>query len=51
MIPYAQLLRSFHTHRVARLMVEDYGQFGPPGSRDRAMSFIGAHGVSFLTVC
>jgi fatty acid desaturase len=43
-----ELLFSWHRHRVRRVFSEDYGLPGE-GSR-RADSFIGAHGVSFLTV-
>jgi fatty acid desaturase len=43
-----ELLLSWHRNRVRRVFCEDYGVPGE-GSR-RAESFIGAHGVSFLTV-
>jgi fatty acid desaturase len=42
-----QLLGSFHRHRVARVMAEDYGSVTADG--DRAGGFLGAVGVSFLT--
>lgn len=48
-IPYAELVRSFHAHRLARLETGEYG--GPDhNAADRAASFVGAHGVSFLNV-
>jgi fatty acid desaturase len=42
-----QLLRSYHRHRVARVLAENYGSVSPSG--DRAGEFLGAIGVSFLT--
>ena len=42
-----ELLGSFHRHRVARVMAEDYGTVSAAG--DRAGGFLGAVGVSFLT--
>ncbi|MFM9836358.1 MAG: fatty acid desaturase family protein [Methylophilaceae bacterium] len=46
-IPMRQLLKSFHRHRITRLVSDDYGtlEFKPNG----ADGFIGAVGVSFLT--
>jgi fatty acid desaturase len=41
------LIRSYHRHRVARILAEDYGHVAPDG--DRAGGFLGAVGVSFLT--
>ena len=46
-LPLAQLLASFHRHRVTRVLAEDYGDVGAHG--DRAGNFVGAVGVSFLT--
>jgi fatty acid desaturase len=42
-----QLAASFHRHRVARVLAEDYGSVAAAG--DRAGGFLGAVGVSFLT--
>jgi fatty acid desaturase len=47
-MPLPELLSSWHRNRVRRVCADDYGGVGDgPG---RADSFIGAHGVSFLTV-
>ena len=47
-MPLSELLRTWHRHRVDRVTCDDYGALGEgPG---RADDFIGAHGVSFLTV-
>jgi fatty acid desaturase len=48
MLPLAQLLRTWHRNRVRRVLADDYGapSRGPGG----ADNFVGAHGVSFLTV-
>ncbi len=47
-MPLHELLRTWRRHRVARVTSDDYGIPGQgPG---RADGFIGAHGVSFLTV-
>jgi fatty acid desaturase len=48
-LPLAELLRTWHRHRVSRVACDDYGAPGAAGPR-RADAFIGAHGVSFLTV-
>ena len=48
LLPFGQLLRTFHRNRLARILDDDYGAVGE-GER-RADSFVGAHGVSFLTV-
>ena len=48
-IPVSQLLRSFHTHRVRRVLSGDYGQVMAAGAARRADGFVGAVGVSFLT--
>jgi fatty acid desaturase len=48
LLPLSELLRTFHHHRLHRVLDDDYGAVGTgPG---RADGFIGAHGVSFLTV-
>lgn len=46
-VPMAELLSSFHRHRLRRVVNDDYGEFvdGPK----RAENFYGAVGVSFLT--
>jgi fatty acid desaturase len=41
------LARSYHRHRVSRVMAEDYGSVASHG--ERASGFLGAVGVSFLT--
>lgn len=47
-LPYRELLRTIHRNRVKRVFVEDYGEVASgPG---RADSFVGAHGVSFLSI-
>jgi len=44
------LARSYHRHRVTRVLAEDYGSVAADG--ERASGFLGAVGVSFLTaVC
>ena len=47
-LPVRELLSSWHRNRVRRVYCEDYGVVGA-GAR-RADHFVGAHGVSFLTV-
>jgi fatty acid desaturase len=42
-----QLLASYHQHRVARVLADNYGSVSSTG--DRAGGFLGAVGVSFLT--
>lgn len=47
-LPMSELLRTWHRNRVRRVASDDYGVPGQgPG---RADDFVGAHGVSFLTV-
>ncbi len=41
------LLASYHRHRVARILADDYGAVAATG--DRVSAFLGAVGVSFLT--
>ncbi|MEO8037751.1 MAG: hypothetical protein ABI794_03225 [Betaproteobacteria bacterium] len=47
-MPLSELLRTFHTNRLRRILDDDYGVVGI--GANRADGFIGAHGVSFLTV-
>jgi fatty acid desaturase len=47
-MPVRELLTTWHRNRVRRVFAEDYGAVG--AGPDRAASFVGAHGVSFLTV-
>ncbi|HEX7812053.1 MAG TPA: fatty acid desaturase [Burkholderiales bacterium] len=48
LLPLPELLRTHHRNRLKRVLDDDYGGVGSgPG---RADGFIGAHGVSFLTV-
>jgi len=42
-----ELAQSYHRHRVARVMANDYGSVAAQGAR--ASAFLGAVGVSFLT--
>jgi fatty acid desaturase len=42
-----ELLASYHRHRVARILADDYGVVAATG--DRVSAFLGAVGVSFLT--
>jgi len=48
LLPVSELLVSFHRHRVRRVLSDDYGALGTGAGR--ADSFVGAHGVSFLSV-
>ena len=47
-LPMRSLLANWHRFRVLRVTAEDYGT--PEPGADAAAGFIGAHGVSFLTV-
>jgi fatty acid desaturase len=47
-LPLAALLRTWHRNRVRRVLSNDYG--APSPGRPGADAFVGAHGVSFLTV-
>jgi fatty acid desaturase len=47
-MPLRELLATWHRNRVRRVFCDDYG--APGEGQDRAQGFIGAHGVSFLTV-
>jgi len=44
----AEVMRSFHRNRLKRVLDDDYGSVGT--GRGRADGYVGAHGVSFLTV-
>ena len=44
-IPISKLLKAYHSHRVTRLLSDDYGVL----TNESANAFIGAVGVSFLT--
>ncbi len=48
-ITVRELLRSFHQHRVHRILAKDYGEVLAIEKAGRANNFIGAVGVSFLT--
>jgi fatty acid desaturase len=48
MLPLAQLLHTWHRNRVRRVLADDYG--APTTGAGGADGFVGAHGVSFLTV-
>jgi fatty acid desaturase len=48
-IPVRTLIKSFHIHRVNRILADDYGRVLPHGAPGRADGFLGAAGVSFLT--
>jgi len=47
-LPLPELLRTWHRNRVRRVISDDYG--APSEGPGRADHFVGAHGVSFLTV-
>ncbi len=48
-VTVGELLRSFHVHRLNRILANDYGAVAPVGVPGRADGFVGAVGVSFLT--
>jgi fatty acid desaturase len=48
LLPLAELIRTHHRNRLKRVLDDDYGSVG--SGQGRADGFIGAHGVSFLTV-
>ena len=48
-VTVGELLRSFHVHRLNRILANDYGAVAPVGAPGRADGFVGAVGVSFLT--
>ena len=47
-LPYRELLKTLHRNRLKRVFVEDYGDVGKGAGRGD--SFVGAHGVSFLSI-
>lgn len=47
-LPYRELLKTIHRNRTRRVFVEDYGDVG--SGPQRADAFVGAHGVSFLSI-
>ena len=47
-LPYRDLFNTLHKNRLKRVFVDDYGDVGE--APNRADSFIGAHGVSFLSI-
>src|SRR5258708_917161 len=47
-LPLSELVRTWHRNRVRRVISDDYG--APSLGPRRADNFVGAHGVSFLTV-
>lgn len=49
LMPLSQLLRTYHRNRLRRILDDDYGEVRGTGAH-RADGFIGAHGVSFLSV-
>jgi fatty acid desaturase len=49
-LPMIELLRGYHRHRVARILSGDYGEVNTAAAAGKADGFLGAAGVSFLTV-
>lgn len=49
-LPYSELIVPWYEHRLRRVTDEDYGAVNPVGTPNRARGFVGALGVSFLTV-
>jgi fatty acid desaturase len=49
-LPLSELLRTWHCNRVRRVCSDDYGIPTAEAGRGRADAFVGAHGVSFLSV-
>jgi fatty acid desaturase len=47
-LPYKALFRTLHKNRLKRVYIDDYGDVGQ--GPNRADSFVGAHGVSFLSI-
>jgi len=47
-LPYRELWRTLHRNRLARIQTHDYGSVDQ--GTHRADGFVGAHGVSFLTI-
>ena len=48
LITFTELLRTFHRNRLRRILDDDYGSVSE--GANRADQFVGAHGVSLLTV-
>ncbi|MEN0105353.1 MAG: fatty acid desaturase [Pseudomonas sp.] len=48
-LPMRLLLKSFHEHRLRRVLDDHYGEVAAPEQQRRADGFYGAVGVSFLT--
>mmetsp|Transcript_4162 Transcript_4162/g.10288 ORF Transcript_4162/g.10288 Transcript_4162/m.10288 type:complete len:447 (-) Transcript_4162:134-1474(-) len=49
-LPLCDLVSSWYKHRLRRVVEDDYGVVYPAGTPNRATDFVGALGVSFLTV-
>lgn len=49
-LPFSDLWDPWWNHRLKRVVDEDYGVVKPAGTPKRAKDFVGALGVSFLTV-
>lgn len=49
-LPMVDLLGPWYRHRLRRVVEDDYGVVHPAGTPNRAKDFVGALGVSFLTV-
>jgi len=47
-LPYRELWRTLHRNRLQRIDIDDYGEVGE--GTGRADNFVGAHGVSFLSI-
>jgi len=47
-LPYSELLKTIHRNRLNRVFVDDYGDVGK--GQSRGDNFVGAHGVSFLSI-
>jgi fatty acid desaturase len=50
LLPFRDLVTTWHLHRLRRVVEEDYGVVHPPEQPGRANDFVGSLGVSFLTV-
>jgi fatty acid desaturase len=48
LLPLSELVRTFHRNRLRRILDDDYGALTE--GQGRADGFVGAHGVSFLSV-
>lgn len=52
-VPYSEVMGAFHRNRTARVMTNDYGYFDHAAweaGGDRVKTFVGAHGVSILSI-